>query len=175
MASPQKEITILRNNKGQFIKGCRIATLNKGMKMPDGFGEKISKARMGIKLSNITKEKIARGHIGLKPTLESRLKNSETNKRIATRGEKHKWYKGGKSKHHKEKYYTAEYKQWRLKVFYRDNFTCQGCNNVGGYLTAHHIKSWAKYPELRFEVNNGITLCDNCHKLTDNYMGRGKK
>ena len=48
------------------------------------------------------------------------------------------------------------------------------CRKVGVYLTAHHIKSWKNYPELRFDINNGITLCEDCHKLTDNYKGKNK-
>ena len=66
------------------------------------------------------------------------------------------------------------YKKWRQSVFERDNYECKSCG-FKGYITAHHIKSWAKYPELRYEVNNGLTLCEPCHSLTDNYKGRGKK
>jgi hypothetical protein len=170
LANPQ----ILRDNKGRFINGCKIAQLNKGVKKPVGFGDKISRTRKGIKLSIQTKGRISASHIGLRPSFESRLKNSETNKKIAIKGDQHKWWKGGHSKHHKEKYYTAEYKQWRLRVFYRDGFACQRCKIIGGYLTAHHIKSFTKYPELRFAVDNGITFCEDCHKQTDNYKGRGK-
>lgn len=52
------------------------------------------------------------------------------------------------------------YKDWRKKVYTRDNHQCQwpGCNQKKR-LNAHHIKSWAQYPGLRFDVNNGITLC----------------
>lgn len=59
---------------------------------------------------------------------------------------------------------TFEYIEWRKRVFSRDNFSCQICGNVGGKLNAHHIKRFADYPSLRFEVNNGITLCEMCHK-----------
>lgn len=62
--------------------------------------------------------------------------------------------------HQKDK----KYKEWRAKVFLRDNFTCQVCREVGCFLHPHHIKSWAKYPKLRYEVSNGITLCVECHK-----------
>lgn len=60
---------------------------------------------------------------------------------------------------------TIEYKKWRKAVFQRDNYTCLICGEVGGELNAHHIKSFKKYPELRLEVNNGITLCISCHYL----------
>lgn len=59
---------------------------------------------------------------------------------------------------------TKEYKEWRQAVFERDEFTCQICNQVGGVLNAHHINPFAKFEELRFEVSNGQTLCEPCHK-----------
>lgn len=52
---------------------------------------------------------------------------------------------------------------WRRQVFERDNFTCQHCGTKGGNLHAHHIKEWSKFPELRIEVSNGLTLCISCH------------
>ena len=59
---------------------------------------------------------------------------------------------------------TWEYTDWRNKVFQRDNWTCQTCRNRG-YVQSHHIKEWSKFPEDRFNVNNGVTLCIECHKL----------
>jgi 5-methylcytosine-specific restriction endonuclease McrA len=61
------------------------------------------------------------------------------------------------------------YLEWRNNVFERDNFTCQDCDQIGGYLNADHIKPFAFYPELRFELSNGRTLCHDCHKKTDTY------
>lgn len=57
-----------------------------------------------------------------------------------------------------------ENKKRRLKVYERDNFKCQNCGQVGGELNAHHIKSFKKYPKLRLDLDNGITLCIGCHK-----------
>lgn len=57
---------------------------------------------------------------------------------------------------------STEYKEWRLKVFQRDDFKCRKCEN-NKILHPHHIKSFAKFPKLRFDVNNGVTLCDDCH------------
>lgn len=61
-------------------------------------------------------------------------------------------------------YKLKKYKEWRLKVFKRDRFTCQLCNKVGGFLQAHHIKMKYKFPELIFDILNGITLCYRCHQ-----------
>jgi len=56
---------------------------------------------------------------------------------------------------------------WRRRVYARDQCTCQKCGlqpNKPRQLNAHHIKPWADYPELRFEVSNGVTLCVACHR-----------
>lgn len=71
--------------------------------------------------------------------------------------------------------HTVEYKIWREEVFRRDNYTCKECGRRGGRLHPHHIRSFARFPELRFEVSNGITFCEDCHKKTDNFGGRALK
>ncbi len=55
-----------------------------------------------------------------------------------------------------------EYKAWRKQVKERDNNTCRICSN-NKKLTAHHIIEAKDNPNLRFEINNGITLCEKCH------------
>lgn len=67
---------------------------------------------------------------------------------------------------------SFEYNEWRKAVFQRDNFTCQRCGQRGGRLQAHHIKAWAKYPELRYDVANGITYCVECHKQHHHEHGK---
>ena len=56
-----------------------------------------------------------------------------------------------------------EYIAWRAAVYERDDFTCQECGRRGVSLNAHHIKHWQHHPELRFDLSNGITLCEDCH------------
>ena len=60
---------------------------------------------------------------------------------------------------------TKKYKNWRLSVIKRDNSTCQICNNYfeTEKLRAHHLLSFSKYNDLRYNKNNGITLCKTCH------------
>ena len=60
---------------------------------------------------------------------------------------------------------SLEYKLWQDSVLNRDNNTCQKCGyNFVSKLVAHHILNFSKWVELRFAIDNGITLCRNCHK-----------
>ena len=53
---------------------------------------------------------------------------------------------------------------WSKEVRSRDEFKCRIANeDCGGRIESHHILSWKEYPELRFIINNGITLCHAHH------------
>ena len=87
----------------------------------------------------------------------------------AFRGANHPNWKGGVMKGRKDRNLSV-YKEWRLAVFARDRYTCQHCgvkNHKGlgktVILEADHIQSWTDYPELRYELSNGRTLCRDCH------------
>lgn len=54
--------------------------------------------------------------------------------------------------------------EWRKKVYKRDDYTCHLCEQRGVKLNAHHLMAYHKYKKLRFDVNNGITLCSTCHR-----------
>lgn len=57
----------------------------------------------------------------------------------------------------------ALYRRWRLAVLDRDDHTCRGCGKAGGRLHAHHVQEFASNPDLRLDVDNGLTLCPSCH------------
>lgn len=83
--------------------------------------------------------------------------------RGVTNGANHPRWQGGLTPINTRERHKQDYIDWRLMVFGRDDFTCQKCGKRGVYLHAHHNKSFAEYPELRFEVSNGITYCSGCH------------
>jgi hypothetical protein len=80
------------------------------------------------------------------------------------------FWKGGITKQNKLDRTRAEYREWRESVFVRDNYTCQKCGKKNGngyrvYLQAHHKEKWSDNKEKRFDIDNGITLCKDCHLL----------
>lgn len=84
------------------------------------------------------------------------------------RGANNHFWKGGVNGQNDTLRHRREYKDWRTSVYERDNYTCQCCGKRGGKLNAHHINQFADYPEIRYDVNNGITLCTECHDATEN-------
>jgi len=81
-------------------------------------------------------------------------------------GENNPMWCGGDSDRERR---NSAYKVWRIEVFTRDDFTCQCCGYKNGNgtkrkdLNAHHIVKWIDSIELRYEVENGKTLCVPCH------------
>jgi len=59
-------------------------------------------------------------------------------------------------------YNSPSYKTWRLKVYKRDRYKCQLCGRMGN-VNAHHIKRKIDFPDLTYRLDNGITLCTQCH------------
>lgn len=79
-------------------------------------------------------------------------------------GEYHWNWQGGKTPVNQRERSSKEYAEWRKAVFERDGFTCQLCGQVGGGLQAHHIQHWSTNVNERYQVQNGVTLCEKCHK-----------
>ena len=90
-------------------------------------------------------------------------------------GNKHHNWKGGVTPINKMIRSSPEYKLWRMAVFARDNYTCVwGGKEHGNKLHADHIKPFSLFPELRFAIDNGRTLCKECHRKTDTWGNRTK-
>lgn len=170
-----------RNNKGMFIKGHRHS--------PETIA-KISAAKKGCKgatwmkgLTKETDERIARmaasktgkktaprpdkRGISFYPANEFK-KGQAPQGGIKTRfkaGPDHPKWNGGITSEHEKIRRGKQYKQWRDAVYRRDYFHCQICDKhcKAGDIVAHHINSFAAYPNLRFVVDNGTTLCRSCH------------
>lgn len=78
-------------------------------------------------------------------------------------------------KHYRKNYKECkEYRDWRINVYKKDNFTCQVCFKTKKFLNAHHLYNYADYKDLRFDLNNGITLCKECHINFHIQFGYGK-
>lgn len=60
----------------------------------------------------------------------------------------------------------VQQRDWSRAVLRRDDYTCQFCGKRGGDLHADHINPFAEYPEFRWELSNGRTLCKPCHYTT---------
>ena len=161
-------------NYNKMMKGC----FKKGHNVPEEWRKKYRNAFRGkkrkfknpiLRNSNISKAKKGIPHLNQRREQNGNWKGGKTKLRI--------WIST-----------ITEYKDWRSRIFERDNWTCQTCNRrskIGEpvFLEAHHIKSFSKIvdeykittvdharrcKEL-WDITNGVTLCRDCHKLTDNF------
>lgn len=112
-----------------------------------------SPGNKGKKASAETRRKLSIAHTGHKGEMCGAWKHGKTTANMLIRG-------------------SVESKRWTRAILERDHFTCTQCGKHGGKLNVDHIKPFALYPELRFELSNGRTLCVPCHKQTDTYCGK---
>ena len=138
----------------------------RGKTIPAPARLKMSAAKKGRPLTPEHRSNIAAAQRG-KPhpsihhpqTPETRLKKS-----MAQRGHLGSNWQGGKSAENDRARASAQYAEWRGSIFRRDGFRCRCCG-AKKPLHAHHIKPFATFPELRFEVDNGVTFCQTCHDV----------
>lgn len=138
-------------------------------------GERISLAKIGKPSvfkgkhhSAEARHKLRLANLGKTYSDEYKRKQSESHK-----GEKHYNWKGGITPQNARIRRSMEYRLWRDAVYKRDNYTCVWCGETkSGSFHADHIKPFAQYPELRFAIDNGRTLCVECHKTTPTYGNR---
>lgn len=156
--------------------GCRNTNYSKRRGEECGFYGKSHTEATKIKVSN--KHKLSGNkppsRKGLEPwnkgeacsQLRGLVRSMETRKKIsaAQKGEKGNNWKGGVSEENKRLRMGLDFTLWREEVFKRDNYTCRECGLKGGILHPHHIIPFAKCSSLRFNINNGLTLCKKCHQ-----------
>lgn len=147
------------------------AEAKRGRKLSEEHKRKISLGLIGRIVSPETRAKISASNMGKKMPEEVRLKLTGANC--------HLW-RGGITPAHKAIRMSIHTKRWRQEVFERDSYTCLECGTRSGGgkrvdLNADHIKSFSQYPELRFDLSNGRTLCVPCHRKTPNYGGKSIK
>lgn len=132
---------------------------------------KIKPSFAGFKHSEKTKKIIRNKKLGTKHSEDTKQKMRDAHKGKHS-GENCHFWKGGVTTENELIRKGVEYRLWREAVFARDRWTCQECGIVGDKIHAHHIKRFSQYPELRFAINNGITLCIKCHAKTNNFGGK---
>jgi len=148
---------------------------NKGKKHTYEVIEKMRKIKLGKKMSEETCKKISKARKGKKQyemTEAIRIKISKNNARIwlgkkrpELSGDKHPNWKGGITPINESIRNSRDYKEWQKLVIKKDLYICLHCGEVDSRLEADHIKPFSVYPELRFDINNGQTLCKVCHKI----------
>lgn len=136
--------------------------------------KKISESRKGWVMSLEQRKRISK-------TLKGKIFSDETKRKISEAktgkprpdmvGANNPNWKNGSTPKRKKDMESLEYKDWRRKIFKRDDYTCQDCGRKRKsgdrvILEAHHKKSYSEFPELRYKVENGITLCRECHNKT---------
>ena len=168
----------------------RIGEASRGHKLSEEARRKISLANTGRRMSEEDKKRVGDFHRGKKMSAETRAKMSRSRKGMkfseewrknmanVRRGSKSHLWRGGITDTNMKIRNSLEYKIWRAAVFERDSYTCIWCKTPGGWskeqkrkinLNADHIKRFALYPELRLDINNGRTLCEDCHKKTGTF------
>lgn len=121
-----------------------------------------------------------KSYLGKKASLETKIKMSRSHKGIIPvnvfkPGVLHPFWVSDRSKI--QFIETPEYKELRIRVLKRDDYSCQKCGARGKAglrpkLEIHHLKSRKLFPELSLDERNCVVLCRECHKKTDSFLNR---
>lgn len=178
-----KKLNISRKS-WKLVKYCSRSCINKGRVSPfkgrtdrwsEDWKKRMSEHNLGF-TSNTGRTHIKKGQ-HLSPDTE--IKKGQTsywkgkpNPHFA--GPNNPRWKGGITPEHLKIRWSKKSKDFRNEIFKRDDYTCKSCGRcrkVGDrvVLNIHHIKPFAVHKELRFDKDNVITLCEQCHRKTDTY------
>ena len=168
---------------GEANKGQK--SWNKGGTIPQEVKDKIATANKG-KPSHLKGTKLSEEH-------KKKISASGRGRIGTNRGEKHPRWKGGITSTIMQIRGCLAYREWRQDCFIRDGFICQECGHRGSGLEVHHIKSFSDlikevkeylplfdlydaamiYSPL-WDIDNGITLCKECHRGINNIYKKKK-
>ncbi len=163
--SEETKQKIREANIGQKRSPETIAKLKKAKEhVSQETRDKMRQARLGIKVSEETKAKMSKAHTGVHKTKGYKLSEETKLKMRGRTGPKSPRWKGGVTPENKLLRRCTEYKLWRTAVFERDNYTCQECGVHGVTLNAHHLLPFSTHKHLVTAIDNGQTLCDDCHR-----------
>lgn len=163
--SEETKRRISKSNTGKIRTLEHLKSLSEGHKTATAITTAITnikaahKANTGKIFSIERRTKISEWQTRRYEDVQERIKSSERQK-----GDKANNWKGGKTKESKLLRSSMHFKLWREAVFKKDSWTCQQCGYKGKHLHPHHIKAFADFPELRFAIDNGVTLCASCHQ-----------
>ena len=170
------------SGKGHFVSEetkRKISQSKKGKKLSKKHKEKLSLAKLRLykQKGNIIgfqkghpqfsdKGYFKKGHKPIfTPFVKGHIPWHKGLKGVMPSGKNHHNWKGGITSENEKLRRGFEYKEWARKVKKRDNYICWICEERGKKLHSHHLKDFSNYPKLRFVINNGLTLCEFCHKI----------
>lgn len=158
--------TFQQGHRCKYCQYTRIAAKNRGRKHTQESILKMSKSSRGKKHSAKTKQKISKASKG-------KLAGNR-NPMFGLTGEKCPNWKTTRSQKDREyRRQYPEYYKWRETVFERDKYVCQVCGEKGVYFVAHHIESYADNKKLQLVLDNGVTICKDCHDEFHIIYGKG--
>lgn len=159
---------VMKANSGSFKKGMIVAHAKPKLEKTCKCGKVFYVKQSLERVKNCSRSCARKGMIspmkGRKHSEEAKLKQSLA--RLGKTGELCPNYIKDRSliKIGDRNLHDPLQKQWRMEVKKRDNFSCRiADNNCDGRLEVHHILRWSEFPELRYKINNGITLCHAHH------------
>ena len=149
--TPEDRLRAKLRKQSQSLKG-----------RPSKGNPNIGKVWIGRKHRAESREKQSKAKMGRPVPIAQRIAHSAALQGVALRD-----WTGFVTPKNKQIRRSIAYREWRQAIFARDDYTCQMCGKRGGEMHAHHIKTFAKHPDLRFDVANGVTLCERpCHEST---------
>lgn len=138
-----------------------------------GVGETVVFKRLkehGIELENFKNHRLKPGRVFTEEHKRN-IRNAQIEKQAY--GEKNPNWRGGLTEKHRQLRNSWQAREWKKLSLERAGYKCEECGTEDGKtceccgikvkLHVHHVHSFAKYTELRFDPKNSEVLCPKCH------------